>query len=105
MNPYVLLTLIMTGIVGGLAAGAYLGHKLDQYLGRTKPTGRSGRIVRDYRLWTVLGALLMCAAIMTPAVVPDAFLVAFGLMSPMVFCFVLADGREPRRKSCKTCGH
>lgn len=104
MNPWILLTLIMGGIVGGLALGVYLGHVTDKYLARKPATGKLGRIVRDYRFWSVLGALLMCAAILAPAVVPNAFLLSFGLMSPMVFCFVLADGREPVRKKCKSCG-
>lgn len=104
MNPWILLTLIMVGFVGGLALGAYLGHKLDEYLGRTKAKGLPGRIIRDYRLWSVLGALFMCAAIMAPLAVPNAFLLAGGLMSPMLFCFVLASGREPVRKCCRTCG-
>ncbi len=101
MNP-ILATLLVTALIAGtIVLGFYLGHVYAKRLGKTKPQALPGRLIRDYRVWAALAALLICGCVLGTLI---HVLVAVVLLPMMCFALMMADSLEPVRKRCCSCG-
>lgn len=98
MNPLLALFLVAASIGGTIALGFWLGHLFATCLSKTEPQTWAGRVIRDYRIWGVLGGLLMCATILGSVIHP---LLTLGFLPLMCFAIISADHFETAQRRAK----